>query len=40
MCEYEMDMASIMEDREQTSLCPQMDGQTDEQGETSIPSSL
>ena len=32
-----MDPASIVEDTERTQFCPQMDGGTDGQGETSIP---
>ena len=40
MCKYEMDLASIVEDTEQTQFCPQTDrwtdGRTDGQGETSI----
>ena len=30
-CKYEVDLANIVEDTEQTQFCPQMDGQ----GETS-----
>ena len=37
MCKYEMDPTSIVKDTERTRFCPQMDGQTDGQGETSIP---
>ena len=41
MCKYEMDPMSIVEDTERTQFCPQTDrrtdGQTDGQGETSIP---
>ena len=38
MCKYEMDPTSIVEDTDWTRFCPQRDGQTDGQGETSIPS--
>ena len=37
MCKYEMDPTSIVEDREWTRFCPQTDGRTDGQGETSVP---
>ena len=37
MCKYEMDLASIGEDTERTQFCPQTDGRTDGQRETSIP---
>ena len=37
MCKYEMDPTNIDEDTERTRFCPQMDGWTDGQGETSIP---
>ena len=45
MCKYEMDPSNIVEDTEQTKFCPRTgrriciltDGQTDGQGETSIP---
>ena len=37
MCKYEMDLASVVEDIELTRFCPQMDGQSDGQNETSIP---
>ena len=37
MCKYEMDPMSIVEDTERTWFCPQTDGRTDGQGETSIP---
>ena len=37
MCKYEMDPMGIVEDKERTRFCPQMDRQTDGQGETSIP---
>ena len=36
MCKYERDLAIIVEDTEQTRLCPQTDGQTVEQSETGI----
>ena len=39
MCKYEMDLAGIVEDTERTRFCPQTDGRTDGQGETSIPPS-
>ena len=39
MCKYEMDPASIVEYTERTPFCPQMDRQTDGQGETNIPPS-
>ena len=28
MCKYEMDLASVMDDREQTRFCPQTDSRT------------
>ena len=31
MCKYEMDLASIVEDRERTRFCPQTDGPMDRQ---------
>ena len=37
MCKYEMDPMSILEDTERTRFCPQTDGRTDGQGDTSIP---
>ena len=37
MSKYEMHLTSIVEDTERTRFCPQMDRQTDGQGETSIP---
>ena len=37
MCKNDMDLASIVEDTEQTPFCPQTDRRTDGQGETSIP---
>ena len=44
MCEYEMDLASIVEDTERTWFCSQMGRQTDRQmdgqGETSMPPSM
>ena len=39
MFKYEMDPVSIVEDTERTLFCPQTDGWTDGQGETSIPPS-
>ena len=39
MCKYEIDLTSIVEDTEWTRICPQMDGRTDGQDETSIHSS-
>ena len=36
MCKYEMDLASIVEDTKWTRFCPQTDGGTDGQRETSI----
>ena len=37
MYKYEMDPTSIVEDTERTRLCPQTDGKTGGQRETSIP---
>ena len=36
ICKYKMDPMSIVEDTERTRFCPQTDGRTDRQGETSI----
>ena len=39
MCKYEMDLVSNVEDTDSTLFCQRPGRRTDEQGETSIPSS-